>query len=159
MVICSGPCCVMDGVHNICTLLLPKPRHKLPGEVGTEQVTFANAFQSQMKEAQSGSPVLRECGKDHVRAKPRTLLNSKPRPRPPQEFGDRSVLRALLQLFGGDLCLSTFSGWQVFCDVLLNEKPRMPKSGLGLRGQAGKQKGLILVDRHRVSPTQAMAMC
>lgn len=78
----------MDGVHNICTLLLQKPRHKLPGEVGTEQLTFANAFQNQMKEAQSGSPVMRECGKDHVRATPRTLLNSKPRPRPPQEFGD-----------------------------------------------------------------------
>lgn len=108
-VICSGPCCVMDGVHNICTLLLPKPCHKLPGEVGTEQLTFANAFQSQMKEAQSGSPVMRECGKDHDRATPRTLLNSKPRPRPPQKFGDRGVLRALLQLFGGDLCLSTFS--------------------------------------------------
>lgn len=109
MVICSGPYCVMDGVHNISTLLLLKPHHKLPGEVGTEQLTFANAFQSQMKEAQSGSPVMRECGKDHVRAKPRTLLNSKSRPRPPQEFGDRGVLRALLQLFGGDLCLSTFS--------------------------------------------------
>lgn len=62
-----------------------------------------------MKEAQSGSPVIRECGKEHVRVKPRILLNSKLSPRPPQEFGGRGVLWALLQLFLGDLCLSTFS--------------------------------------------------
>lgn len=44
-VICSGPCYVMDRVHNICTLLLQKTHHKLPGEPGTKQLTFANAFQ------------------------------------------------------------------------------------------------------------------
>lgn len=44
-VICSGPCYVMDGIHNFCTLLLQKTCHKLPGELGTKQLTFANAFQ------------------------------------------------------------------------------------------------------------------
>lgn len=44
-VICSGPCYVMDRVHHLCTLLLQKTRHKLPGEPGTKPLTFANAFQ------------------------------------------------------------------------------------------------------------------
>lgn len=62
----------MDRAPNICTLLLQKTCHKLPEELGPNQLAFGDAFLSEslMKEAQSVSPVMREHGKVYVRAKP-----------------------------------------------------------------------------------------